>query len=194
MALIQTSLIWVTYAIALGVLVVVASIFVYTYQTPRDRSPAVTIVSLITLLSLLATVLLTPVDIALVSSTADIKLGRKKDWATPDAVDDILFQLKLVYYSLYTLDALLCLLVVPFTYFWYEEYDDAAASDGTQTLAVRLWAAAKYTIAFVALVVLLFLVGFFVPVAADRRHKHFDLGFFKDLLQESRTFPDFFPT
>lgn len=187
MALVQTSLIWVTYAIALALLVLVASVFVYTYQTPRDRSAAVSLVCIFTLISLLATVLLTPVDIALVSSTTDIKLGRKKDWANPDAVDDILFQLQLVYYSLYTLDALLCLLIVPFTYFWYEEYDDAATSDGTQTFANRLWAASKYTIAFVALVIILFLVGFFVPVAANKGHNHFDLGFFKDLLQENRT-------
>lgn len=188
MALIQTSLIWVTYAAVIGILLVISSIFVYLYQTPRDRSAAVTIVCLVTLISLLATVLLTPVDIALVASTSDLKLGRKKDWATPDAVDEILFQLKLVYYSLYTLDALLCLVVVPFTFFWYEEHDEVADAEGTQTIAGRLWGALKYTLAFIALVVILFLVGFFVPVARNRSHDHLGLGFFKDLLEENRKF------
>jgi len=185
MALIQTSLIWVAYAVAIGILVVISSVFVFVYQTPRERNAAVTIVCIFTMLSLLATVLLMPVDIALVSSTSSSKLGRKKDWATPDAVDNILFQLKIVYYTLYSLDAVLCLLVVPFTYFWYEEYDEVAADEGTQTVGSRLWGAFKYTIAFILFVVILFLIGFFVPVARNREGKHMDLHFFKDLLAEN---------
>ena len=185
MALIQTSLIWVAYAVALGLLLIVASTFVYLYQTPRDRSAAVSIVCIITMLSLLATVLLMPVDIALVSSTTS-KLGRKKDWATPDAVDNIIYQLKIVYYALYSLDAVLCLVVVPFTYFWYEEYDEVAAEEGSQTIGSRFWGAFKYTVGFIALIVILFLVGFFVPVARHREGKHLDLGYFEDLLRENR--------
>lgn len=185
MALIQTSLIWVTYAVAIAILLVIASIFVYVYQAPRERSAAVTIVCIFTVLSLLATVLLMPVDIALVSSTTDIKLGTKKDWATPDAVDNIKYQLEIVYYTLYSLDALLCLVVVPFTYFWYEEYDEVDSEEGNQTFGSRFWGAFKYTIAFVLLVVILFLVGFFVPVAKEGK-KHRDLDFFKDLLTENR--------
>lgn len=185
MALIQTSLIWVTYAVAIAILLFIASFFVYVYQTPRERSAAVSIVCIFTVCSLLATVLLMPVDIALVSSTTTSKLGRKKDWATPDAVDDILFQLKIVYYTLYSLDAILCLLVVPFTYFWYEEYDEVASEEGSQTIGTRFWGAFKYTIAFILFCVILFLVGFFVPVAKEGK-KHADLDFFKDLLAENR--------
>ncbi|GAB7363561.1 hypothetical protein MBLNU230_g3828t1 [Neophaeotheca triangularis] len=185
MALIQTSLIWVAYAVCLAILALIAGIFVFLYQKPSERSAGVTIVCFITTLALLATVLLTPVDIALVSSTTDNKLGAKKDWATPDAVDSILFQLKIVYYTLYSLDALLCLLVVPFTYFWYEEYDEVASEEGSQTLGNRLWGAFKYTIGFVAIVLILFLVGFFVPVARKARDEHRDLDYFKDLLREN---------
>ena len=121
--------------IAVAILLVIASIFVYIYQAPRERSAVVSIVCIVTVLSLLATVLLLPVDVALVSSTSSSKLGRKKDWATPDAVDNILFQLKVVYYALYSLDAVLCLIVVPFTYFWYEERDEVASEEGSQTAA-----------------------------------------------------------
>ena len=113
-------------------------------------------------------------------------MGRKKAWATPDATDNILFQLKVVYYALYSLDAVLCLLVVPFTYFWYEEKDEVAAEEGTQTIGTRLWGAFKYTIAFLVLVVVLFLVGFFVPMAKRARDDHKDLDYFKDLLTENR--------
>lgn len=186
MALIQITLIWVVYAVVVVLLVGIASIFVYTYQTPRERSISVSTVSIFTLTSLLATVLLLPVDVALVSSTTSSKLGRRKDWATQDSVDNILLTLKIVYYTLYSLDAILCLIVVPFTYFWYEEYDEVATEEGTQTIGQRLWGALKYTIAFILLVIILFLVGFFVPVAKNRDGAHFDLDYFKNLLTENR--------
>jgi len=188
MALIQSTLIWVVYAVVLVLLFAVASIFIYLYQAPRERSYTVTIVCILTLTSLLATVLLLPVDVALVSSTSSSKLGRRKDWASQDRVDNIILTLKIVYYSLYSLDALLCLLVVPFTYFWYEEYDELATEEGNQTVISRLWGAFKYTIAFIFLVVIIFLVGFFVPAAKDREGAHYDYGYFKDLLREKRMY------
>ncbi|KAF2186982.1 putative lysosomal cobalamin transporter [Zopfia rhizophila CBS 207.26] len=186
MALIQTSLIWVTYAIAVVILLAISSIFVYIYQTPRDRAASVTTVCIFTTSALLATVLLMPVDIALVSSTSLSSQGRKKDWATPNRVDSIVYTLKIVYYTLYSLDAVLCLLVIPFTYFWYEEYDEDAAEHGEQTFGNRLWGAFKYTIAFIVFVVILFLVGFFVPVTKQAKHDHrLDFDYFKHLLEEN---------
>lgn len=188
MALIQTAFIWVAYAVAVALVALVAAIFTYTYQTPRDRSALVSTITIITLTSLLATVLLLPVDIALVSSTASVKLGAKKDWATPDTVNNILYTLKIVYYTLYSLDAVLCLLVVPFTYFFYEEYDDVEAEEGTQTFSQRFVGALKYTLIFVVLVVIIFLVGFFVPVAWNRNGSHHDwndFDYFKGLLSEN---------
>ena len=182
---IQTTLIWVVYAIAVVVLLGIASLFVYLYQTHRDRSAYVTTVCIFTITCLLATVLLLPVDVALVSSTTSSKLGQRKDWATQDKVDNITFTLRVVYYLLYSLDAVLCLLVIPFTYFWYEEYDEVAHEEGSQTFGSRFWAAFKYTVVFVFLCVALFLVGFFVPVAKHRKGAHFGLDFFKNLLSEN---------
>lgn len=183
MALVQSALIWVVYAIALALGLIISTLFVYLYSDHKDRSLTINLVSIFTLLSLLATLLLLPVDIALVSSTTSSKLGRRKEWATQDAVDRIHKQIEIVYYFLYSLDALLVLLVVPFTYFWHEEYDEVDAEEGRQTLGQRFWGAFKYTIAFILLVVILFLIGFFVPVAKDRRGGHFDLDYFKYLLQ-----------
>jgi LMBR1 domain-containing protein 1 len=185
MALIQSTLIWIVYAVVLVLLVGIASTFVYVYQAPRERTASVTIVCIVTLTSLLATVLLLPVDIALISSTTSSKLGRRKDWATDDRVDNIIYTLKIVYYTLYSLDAVLCLLVIPFTYFWYEEYDEVATEEGSQTFGSRLWGAFKYTIGFIALVIALFLIGFFVPVAKDRRGGHYDLDYFRRILEEN---------
>jgi LMBR1 domain-containing protein 1 len=183
----QSSLIWIVYAVVVAFLIAIASIFIYVYQTPRDRSPAVTVVCVLTITALLATVLLQPVDIALVSSTVVSKLGRRKDWATQDEVDKITFSLTILYYFLYTLDSLLCLLVVPFTYFWYEEYDEVAAEEGEQTVGKRLWGAFKYTTAFIVLTVILFLVGFFAPISNKGEHGG-DLDYFKRLLTENRTY------
>ncbi|KAF1840473.1 uncharacterized protein K460DRAFT_348965 [Cucurbitaria berberidis CBS 394.84] len=186
MALIQTSLIWVAYAVAVAILFVIASTFVYVYQKPRDRAAIVTTVCIFTTLALLATVLLIPVDVALVSSTSKSSLGRKKDWATPEKVDSIVYTLRIVYYTLYSLDAVLCLLVIPFTYFWYEEYDEDAAEHGEQTAGQRIWGAFKYTIAFIFFVVILFLIGFFVPFAKQAKDdKRLDLDYFKHLLAEN---------
>lgn len=182
---IQITLIWVVYAIAVVLLLSIASLFVYLYQTHRERSAFVTTVCILTITSLLATVLLLPVDVALVSSTTSSTLGRRKDWANQDKVDNITFTLRIVYYLLYSLDALLCLLVIPFTYFWYEEYDEVAQEEGSQTFGSRFWSAFKYTLVFIFICIALFLVGFFVPVARHREGAHFDLDFFKKLLAEN---------
>lgn len=186
MALIETSLIWVAYAVCLGILALIAGVFVFVYQKPGERTFGVTTVCFITVFALLATILLQPVDIALTSSAVNRQLGARKDWADPDAVDNIIYQLRIVYYTLYSLDAVLCLLVVPFTYFFYEEYDEVAAEEGTQTLGSRIWGALKYTAAFIIITLVLFLVGFFLPVVKKARREHPDLDYFKDLLTENR--------
>jgi LMBR1 domain-containing protein 1 len=183
--LLQTSLIWVAYAVAVVLAFLVAVITTFTWQAPRDRSAIVSTVAIISLTSLLATVFLLPVDIALVSSTTSATLGARKEWATDERVDNILLTLKIVYYSLYSLDALLCLVVIPFAYFWYEEYDEVEEDEGTRTFGNRLWAALKYTLFFVILVVIIFLVGFFVPAAGNNKGKHLDLDYFKHLLAEN---------
>lgn len=182
--LVQTSLIWVTYAVAVALCLIAAIITTFTWQTPRERSAIVSIVAIVSLTSLLATVLLLPVDIALVSATSSASLGAKKDWATPERVHDILFTLKVVYYSLYSFDALLCLIVIPFAYFWHEEYDEIEVEEG-RSLSSRFLAAAKYTLFFVALVVVLFLLGFFVPAAGDTSKDHWDLDYFKKLIAQN---------
>lgn len=105
-------------------------------------------------------------------------------------------QLKLVYYTLYSLDAAMCLLVVPFAYFWYifphkilsfrsnhsgtryEEWDiDTSAWQ-------RIKGALKYSLCFVALVVILMTVGLLIP-ATNNTNGHFDLDYFKRLLLEN---------
>ncbi|KAJ4312078.1 hypothetical protein N0V84_010101 [Fusarium piperis] len=183
--LVQTSLIWVAYAVAVALCLIAALITTFTWQTPRERSAVVSIVAIVSLTSLLATVLLLPVDIALISATSSATLGAKKDWATPERIDSILLTLKIVYYSLYSFDALLCLIVIPFAYFWHEEYDEIEVEEEGRTLTSRFWASLKYTLFFVAFVVVLFLLGFFVPAAGDSSQDHWDLDYFKKLIAQN---------
>lgn len=184
--LIQTSLIWVAYAAAIAFCLVAAIITTFTWQTPRERSAVVSVVAIISLTSLLATVLLLPVDIALVSATGSASLGVKKHWATPERIADILLSLKVLYYTLYSFDALLCLLLIPFAYFWYEEYDEIEFEEEGRTWRSRLWAAAKYTLFFLALVVALFLIGFFVPAAGGNNSPDkWHLDYYRQLVAQS---------
>ena len=92
-----------------------------------------------------------------------------------------MYSLTVIYYTLFSVDALLCLLVIPFTYFLYEEYDDVESEEGRQTLTSRLWGAFKYTIGFIILIVVLFLVGFFLPVGRPNDGKY-GLDYIRKLL------------
>ncbi|KAF3482028.1 uncharacterized protein GIQ15_04787 [Arthroderma uncinatum] len=185
MGLLQSTLIWIVYAVVVVVLIAIASIFVYVYQAPRERSGFVSAICILTVSALLATVLLLPVDIALISSTNSRKLGQRKDWATPDTVASIVHSLTIVYYSLYSLDTILCLLVIPFTYFWYEEYDELVEHQDWHAFGKRFWGAFRYTAAFLIVTIILFLVGFFVPVARNKGGAGLDLDYFKHLLTEN---------
>jgi len=151
---------------------------VKVYQDRSEKDAFVTVVCVLALTSLLATVCLLPVDIALVSSTTDNSTGQKKHWANLDTVANVVYTLKVVYYCLYSLDAVMCLLVIPFAYFWYEEWDVEA------TTKQRLKGALKYSMFFIALLAVLLLVGLFVPVAKEMKG-HLDLDYFKKLLMEN---------
>ncbi|CAG9948777.1 unnamed protein product [Clonostachys rosea f. rosea IK726] len=77
-----------------------------------------------------------------------------------------------------------CLIVIPFAYFWHEEYDEIEFEEEGRTWTSRLFSAAKYILIFVALVVVLFLLGFFVPPAGNNSQAHWDLDYFKKLISQ----------
>ncbi|POS84106.1 hypothetical protein EPUL_003311 [Erysiphe pulchra] len=160
MQLAQITLYLLAYGVTIGLVALAAIIFSYSYQSNRDRSALVSIITIISLTSLLATLLLLPVDVALVSSTNSSRLGVKKEWATPEKVQEIVTTLRLFYITLYSVDAVLCLVIIPFTYFFYEEYDDVEAEEGYQTLAHRIFGALKYTLMFTILLLFFFLRRF----------------------------------
>jgi len=154
----------------------------------------------------LATICLFPVDIALVSTTVNRATGLRKDWASPERVETIVLSLKVVYYGkhlllsfrmrgikvlefgaltvtavLYAIDSLFCLLIIPFTYFWYEEWDEES------TLGSRVRGASKYSALFLLITLALLLTGFFIPISHDLTGG-IDLDYLKHLLSENRAF------
>jgi LMBR1 domain-containing protein 1 len=80
---------------------------------------------------------------------------------------------------LYAVDALFCLLIVPFSYFWYEEWDEES------TLGTRIQGALKYSALFLVITVALLLTGFFIPLTHDLTG-HLDLDYLKLLITENR--------
>lgn len=81
---------------------------------------------------------------------------------------------------LYGVDALFCLLIIPFSYFWYEEWDEES------TLGSRVRGALKYSILFLVITIGLLLTGFFIPLSNDLTG-HLDLDYLKHLLSDNRT-------
>lgn len=79
----------------------------------------------------------------------------------------------------YGLVAAFSFFIIPFSYFYYEEYDD----DEEQTIKDRVFGALKYTSFFVVISLLLFLFGLFVK--PSQRPPKLDLDWLEKLLMES---------
>ncbi|KAJ2958400.1 hypothetical protein NQZ79_g6002 [Umbelopsis isabellina] len=169
---------WAAYGIAVGVLVVFCIGFTRHYQDKHESELFATIVTIVGLSLLLATLALLPVDIFLVSSTVDYTTGLKKHWANPDTVYWMTLTIEIVYYVCYSLIGVFTFFVIPFTYFYYEESDDDTTS-GQRTAA-----AMKYTSFFVAISVILLLLGLFIRTS-NIHHPRYDLDWFKHILTQS---------
>ena len=73
--------------------------FTRHYQDKHESELFATIVTILGLSLLFATLALVPVDIFLVSSTVDYSTGLKKDWANPDTVYWMTLTIQIIYYS-----------------------------------------------------------------------------------------------
>lgn len=79
----------------------VAIAFTRHYQHKHESEALATIITILALTLVLATVALVPIDIFLVSSTVDQSTGLKQPWATPDKMDQITMTVQIVYYGMY---------------------------------------------------------------------------------------------
>jgi LMBR1 domain-containing protein 1 len=68
--------------------------------------------------------------------------------------------------------------MIPFAYFYYEEYDDE-----DQSIKDRIFGALKYTSFFVVISILLSIFGLFLKPTS--KPPHIDLDWFKKLITDS---------
>jgi len=98
------------------------------YEDRSDRERLPTIVTVLGLSLVLASVTLVPVDIFILSSTVDTSTGQRNEWATPE---EVARQTKIItdlYYALYTIMSVFTFIVIPFAYFYFEEYEDGRSA------------------------------------------------------------------
>jgi LMBR1 domain-containing protein 1 len=169
---------WTVFAITATCLSLFSIAFTKYYQSKRDSELSATIVTMIALALIFATVALLPIDIFLVSSTVDTHTGLKKLWADKDTVYWMTFTVQIMYYVFYGSIVAFSFFVIPYAYFYYEEYEEEGQSKSQRRLS-----ALKYTIFSVAIVGLLFLFGLFLK--PNILPPHIDLDWFKNLLTES---------
>ncbi|RIB14610.1 hypothetical protein C2G38_1972971, partial [Gigaspora rosea] len=160
------------------VLFVFSFLFTKYYQDYRDSERLATAVTICSLTLCLGAIALFPVDIYLVSSTVNLNTGLKHDWAK-DQIQNILFEINSVYYVMYGLIAIFSTFVIPFAYFYYEEYEEG------ETNQQRIIGALKYTGFFVAFLLVCFIFGIILHPKEKKLPIDLDLEFFKKLLSES---------
>ncbi|KAI9031816.1 hypothetical protein CLU79DRAFT_808706 [Phycomyces nitens] len=168
---------WVIYGAVSAALFIFSICFTRYFQSKHESELLATVVAIIALGLIFSTLALLPVDIFLVSSTVNPQTGLKYDWATPEMVSRITLTVQIVYYSCYGLVGLVCFFVIPFAYFYYEEYEE------DQPMKDRVTGALKYTSFFVVISLLLFLFGLFLKPTQET--PHIDLDWFRKLLAES---------
>jgi LMBR1 domain-containing protein 1 len=145
--------------------------FIKFYQSKRDASLWVTIVTMITLTIAFGMVTLIPLDIFLVSNTVDRHTGLKKRWADGDTIYWTTLIVQVLYYVFYGLLVFMNFFVLPFSYFYYEKYHTARVK------------ALKYSSLFGIVGILLYLFGLFVK--PNTLPPHINLEWFNNLLIES---------
>ncbi|KAG0234194.1 hypothetical protein BGW42_006832 [Actinomortierella wolfii] len=149
---------WGTFGIVVAVLFAVSVFFTYYYADPRDREAFAMAVTILALALCLSTIALFPVDIFLVSKIMDPSTGLRQPWASDEAISRMQLAVKIVYAA----------------YFYFEELDEV------QTVRQRFFAALKYTIYFMAIALMLLLVGLFLK---PTEHDDTDFDWIKRLLE-----------
>lgn len=168
---------WIIFAAVIGLTLLFSIAFAKYFEDKRDKEMLVTVVVIGAMLVCLCTVALLPVDIALVSSTNDPHTGLRRDWASQEKVNSIIAGIKGVYYASYSLVVAFCFVVIPWAYFYYEEFEE------DQTRRGRIFSASQYTAFTLLIAVVLLVIGIFYRPHRD--NTSIDLDWFKNLIGET---------
>lgn len=141
--------------------VLFAFLYLRRYKHQYESDLLSFLASVFCLVVVLITSSLLPVDIFLVSYMKT-PAGSWAEWATVNITrQQIENQVQIAYYILYSVVFLCIFVIIPFIYFYFEEKND---DDAFSTVGSRLCTAFKFTLAFVFFVVVLLLIGVFVPL------------------------------
>ncbi|CAF0757540.1 unnamed protein product [Adineta ricciae] len=152
---------WLPFAIVTILIVLFSLIFTSRYQQKRKRDYLVTITCSISLIIALLTASLLPTDVILVSFMKNSD-GTFKDWTQNQTTrDDIQHYVEIGYYVLYGLVIGMAFLVNPFLFFYYEEKEEG------EKISKRICSAIKWTTGFLIFLVVLLVLGIFVPQLAS---------------------------
>lgn len=129
------------------------------YRNPYEKDACSFATAVISLIIVLITSALLPVDIFLVSSMKN-QDGSFQAWAVENSTrQNVENALLYTYYSLYGVIFGLIFGVIPFVYFYFEEKNDDGFGNEN-----RLCSAFKFTLGFIFVAVVLLLIGAFVPL------------------------------
>jgi LMBR1 domain-containing protein 1 len=140
------SLGWLVFVGLFLVSLVASWLFVHYFADKYEHERFPNIVVVISLTMIVVAELLIPIDIYVVSSGHDVETRQHA--------------LRIIYAVVYVVVLVLCFLVLPFTYFYYEERDSEV------TTKQRVFAGLKYTIFLLVMLVVLAVVGVFVKGAS----------------------------
>ncbi|KAF2069994.1 hypothetical protein CYY_008686 [Polysphondylium violaceum] len=163
---------WAAFGIVILVLIVLNYIIVKYYSDKHESEAITTIIAVIGLTLTLLCVMIIPVDILNVSTMSN----QQGNWTIdPTDISSRNFNVKMLYYDsniylsiyslllvLYGAVAVVSLILIPFAYFFYEEYDE------NETIGSRIYAGCKYTIFFIVFTIVLLVVGAFVRPGSSK--------------------------
>jgi LMBR1 domain-containing protein 1 len=99
-------------------------VFVRVFEDKSDSEIFSTLMSIIGLSLVFISLSLVPIDIFLVSSTTNSLEGIKYDWGTMEYIAGTQKVLSVSYYLLFGLMSLFSFVLIPFAYFYFEEWDE----------------------------------------------------------------------
>ncbi|ORZ33911.1 hypothetical protein BCR44DRAFT_149054 [Catenaria anguillulae PL171] len=124
--------------VAFGFYLLASTLLVRKFSHVREREPLISTTTVLGLTFALTIATCTlPVDVLLVSSSTDPRLGRKYPWADPQTMAALATIMSWVYDMSFLALLIFCCAVVPFVYFYFEENDDELSTRRRVSLATR---------------------------------------------------------
>ncbi|UJR27312.1 hypothetical protein I4U23_008605 [Adineta vaga] len=151
---------WLPFAVVAILIVLFSLIFTSRYQQKRKRDYFVTVTCSLSLIIALLTASLLPTDVILVSFMKNSD-GTFKEWTQNQTTRDNIQQyVEIGYYVLYGLVIIMAFLINPFFFFYYEEKEEG------EKISKRICSAIKWTMGFLIFLLVLLILGIFVPQLA----------------------------